>query len=125
MAVNPFLEGTMKALVYPAISATHLGRVLRALNILAIVLADLIVFAGSSFAQGFYADSNRHVSNVQVSSPAVGGATDKNGACVFNAQYNNHFSESWITIDPANPNHLVAMSKAFFDPLFYLFHVGS
>ncbi len=65
------------------------------------------------------------VVNIQASYPVVGGATDKTGACVANAQYNNHHSESWIAVDPTNPQHLVAMSKFFFDPLHYLFHLGA
>jgi len=62
---------------------------------------------------------------VQASSPAFAGATDRTGACVKNAAYNNHRSESWLAVDPTNPNHLVGTSKFFFDPLFYLFHLGS
>src|SRR6266571_3324928 len=65
------------------------------------------------------------VANIQASYPVVGGATDKTGACAANARYNNHHSESWIAVDPKNPQHLVAMSKFFFDPLFYLFHLGA
>ena len=65
------------------------------------------------------------VTNIQATYPVVGGATDKTGACVVNAQYNNHHSESWIAIDPTNSKHLVAMSKFFFDPQHYLFHIGA
>ncbi|HET9282170.1 MAG TPA: sialidase family protein [Candidatus Angelobacter sp.] len=116
----------MKALAYPTVSILFQVRALPALNIKAVLLAGLIMLAtGNSFAQNSYANTNRYIPNVQVSSPAIGGATDRNGACVFNAQYNNHFSESWIAVDPNDSEHLVAMSKAFFDPLFYLFHVTS
>src|SRR6266702_794600 len=45
------------------------------------------------------------VTNIQATYPVVGGATDKTGACVVNAQYNNHRSESWIAVDPSNPQH--------------------
>lgn len=72
-----------------------------------------------------YETSNAGIKNVQASSPASGGATDRDGNCVFGAQYNNHRSESWIAVDPADGNHLVGMSKFFFDPAFYLFHIGS
>lgn len=90
------------------------------------LLASLFLSSLTSLAaDSSYASSNRQIPNIQVSSPVVGGATDRSGACVFNALYNNHFSESWITVDPTNSRHLVAMSKFFFDPLFYLFHVGS
>jgi hypothetical protein len=65
------------------------------------------------------------IANIQASYPVVGGATDRTGACVANAHYNNHHSESWIAVDPTNPQHLVAMSKFFFDPQFYLFHMGA
>ncbi len=57
--------------------------------------------------------------------PPQVGATDRTGACVTNAAYNNHRSESWIAVDPTNPSHLVGLSKFFFDPVFYLFHLGS
>ncbi len=33
-----------------------------------------------------------------------------------NADYNNHHSESWIAVDPKDSNHLVGMSKFFYDP---------
>ena len=65
------------------------------------------------------------VTNVQASHTVVGGATDRTGACVPNAQYDNHHSESWIAVDPTNSQHLVAMSKFFFDPQYYLFHIGA
>jgi hypothetical protein len=41
--------------------------------------------------------------------------TDENGGCVVNAAYNNHRGNSWLTVDPSNPAHLVGMSKFFFD----------
>lgn len=72
-----------------------------------------------------YAASNAGIPNIQASSPTTGGATDETGACVANAAYNNDRSESWIAIDPTNPKHLVAMSKFFFHPTFYLFHIGA
>ncbi len=72
-----------------------------------------------------YSKSNAKIPNIQASSPATGGATDKDGGCVANAAYNNHRGESWVAVDPTNPNHLVGSSKFFFDPLFYLFHLGS
>jgi hypothetical protein len=72
-----------------------------------------------------YAQSNAGIKNIQVSSPPTGGAPDKTGACVSNAAYNNHRSESWVAVDPTDSSHLVGMSKFFFDPAFYLFHLGS
>jgi len=95
---------------------------------LAAVAALLVALgpAGSAFAGGpSYEKSNAAVKNVQASSAASAGATDKTGACVQNAAYNNHRSESWIAVDPTSPEHLVGTSKFFFDPVFYLFHVGS
>ncbi|TMI40993.1 exo-alpha-sialidase [Candidatus Bathyarchaeota archaeon] len=65
------------------------------------------------------------VTNVQASHAVLGGATDRTGACVANAKYDNHHSESWIAVDPTNSHHLVAMSKFFFDPQYYLFHIGA
>ncbi len=65
------------------------------------------------------------VSNIQTTFPITWGATDKTGACVTNANYNNHHSESWIAVDPRNSNHLVGMSKFFYDPQHYLFHLGA
>jgi hypothetical protein len=65
------------------------------------------------------------VTNVQATYPINGGATDKTGACVSNANYNNHHSESWIAVDPRDSNHLVGMSKFFYDPQHYLFHLGA
>src|SRR5712692_868025 len=72
-----------------------------------------------------YEKTNTGIQNVQASSPITGGATDRTAACVTNAAYNNHRSESWIAVDPTNPSHLVGLSKFFFDPVFYLFHLGS
>ncbi len=92
-----------------------------ALLLVVMLLApDALVAAPDS-----YAKSNHGIPNIQASSAAVAGATDSNGNCVFNAPYNNHRGESWIAVDPSNPSHLVGMSKFFFDPLFYLFHLGS
>ncbi len=91
-------------------------------------LLGVLMLLGSEVTargQGTYAESNAKIPNIQASSAAVGGATDKNGACVLNAAYNNHRGESWIAVDPTNANHLVGSSKFFFDPLFYLFHLGS
>jgi hypothetical protein len=88
--------------------------------------ATLFLLAGSLRAQSTsYAKSNAGIKNVQASSATTAGATDRTGACVNNAGYNNHRSESWIAVDPTNANHLVGMSKFFFDPLFYLFHLGA
>ncbi len=92
------------------------------------VLALVMMFmapSNSVAAPDSYARSNNKIPNIQASSPAVGGASDKDGGCVVNAPYNNHRGESWIAIDPSNPARLVGMSKFFFDPLFYLFHLGS
>ncbi len=86
----------------------------------------LLVLSGVALADsGPYAKSNAGIKNVQASSPTFAGATDKNSVCVNNSAYNNHRSESWIGVDPTNSNHLVGTSKFFFDPVFYLFHVGS
>ena len=92
-----------------------------ALAIVLIVLGLVPVGAWSAS----YETSNAGIQNVQASSPTSGGATDKNGNCVFNASYSNHHSESWIALDPTNASHLVGMSKFFFDPAYYLFHIGS
>ncbi len=92
-----------------------------ALLLVVMVFAPSIILA----APDSYTRSNNKIPNIQASSPAAGGATDSNGGCVFNAPYNNHRGESWIALDPSNPSHLVGMSKFFFDPLFYLFHLGS
>ena len=72
-----------------------------------------------------YAKSNAGIKNVQASSAAFAAATDRNSTCINDAAYNNHRGESWIAVDPTNPNHLVGTSKFFFDPVFYLFHLGS
>jgi len=92
----------------------------------ALLLASTFFGPGVSVAgPGSYSKSNAKIPNIQASSPATGGATDKDGGCALNAAYNNHRGESWIAVDPTNPNHLVGSSKFFFDPLFYLFHLGS
>jgi len=78
-------------------------------------------FAGTSS----YEKSNAGIKNIQASSPAFAGATDRTGGCVNNGAYDNHRSESWLAVDPTDPNHLVGTSKFFFDPVFYLFHLGS
>jgi len=91
-----------------------------------LLAAVLFLYAGSLHAQSTsYAKSNAGIKNVQESSPAFAGATSRTAACVDNTAYNNHRSESWIAVDPTNASHLVATSKFFFDPLFYLFHLGS
>ena len=92
-----------------------------ALLLVVMVFAPSIIVA----APDSYAKSNHGIPNIQASSPAVAGATDKDGGCVVNAPYNTHRGESWIAVDPSNAAHLVGMSKFFFDPLFYLFHLGS
>jgi hypothetical protein len=87
---------------------------------------SLQLVATSVAGSSSYATSNFGIPNIQASSPTSNvGATDSNGACVTNAPYNNDRSESWIAVDPTNPNHLVGMSKFFFDPEFYLFHIGT
>lgn len=91
-----------------------------------LLVLTLLLVRGTSFAApDSYASSNAGVRNIQASFPVFGGATDKNSACVPNAAYNNHRSESWIAADPTNSDHLVGMSKFFFDPEFYLFHLGA
>ncbi len=107
-------------------------RTIRGKNRIAVAVAigllatALLVLSGIALADSaLYAKSNAGIKNVQASLPAFAGATDRTGACVDNAAYNNHRSESWIALDPTNPNHLVGMSKFFFDPVFYLFHLGS
>lgn len=81
-----------------------------------------------SLALPSYEKSNNSVQNIQVSSPFSSpniGATDKRGQCTANAAYSNDRSESWLAINPANPDQIVGMSKFFYDPTYYLFHVGS
>jgi hypothetical protein len=91
-----------------------------------LLVVNGLLFLAPSFANGqSYVNSNAGIKNIQASSSTSAGATDSTGACVPNAPYNNHRSESWIAVDPTNPNHLVGTSKFFFDPLFYLFHLGS
>ncbi len=80
---------------------------------------------GAPAAASSKATSTIGIPNIQASHPVSGGATDETGACVSDAAYNNHRSESWIAIDPTNPMHLVGMSKFFFHPEFYLFHLGA
>src|SRR5260370_730019 len=92
----------------------------------ALLLASTLIGPGVSVAgPDYYSKSSTKSANIQASSPATGGATDKDGGCVLNAAYNNHRGESWLAVDPTNPNHLVGSSKFFFYPLFYLFHLGS
>ncbi len=116
---NPALRNqTAKASTY-----ANAFRVLAAL--LFVTLLSLQLLATPTAASLPYETSNVDIPNVQASSPTTGGATDSTGACVADAKYNNHRSESWIAVDPTNPMHLVGMSKFFFDPEFYLFHLGS
>ena len=42
-----------------------------------------------------------------------------------NAPYNNQHSESWVAVDRTNASHIVGVDKFFFDPAFYLFHIGA
>jgi len=92
----------------------------------ALLLASTLFGPGVSVAgPDSYSKSNGKIPNIQASSAASGGATDEDGNCAASAAYNTHRGESWIAINPSNPNHLVGMSKFFFDPLFYLFHLGS
>jgi hypothetical protein len=94
--------------------------------VIGLLATALLVLSGVALADSAsYARTNAGIKNVQASSPAFAGATDRTGACVDGAAYNNHRSESWVALDPTNPNHLVGMSKFFFDPVFYLFHLGS
>jgi len=103
-------------------SRTKIARYLGSLLIAHLLLLPPVPsFAGTSS----YEKSNAGIKNIQASSPAFAGATDRTGACVTNAAYDNHRSESWIAVDPTNANHLVGTSKFFFDPVFYLFHLGS
>jgi len=91
-----------------------------------LLVVALLLLYGTSFAGAdSYAKSNAGIKNIQASSPTFAGATDRTSACVDSAACANHRSESWIAVDPTNANHLVGMSKFFFDPLFYLFHIGS
>ncbi len=100
---------------------TKIVRCLASLLIANVLFSPIPSVAGTSS----YEKSNAGIKNIQASSPTFAGATDKNSACVNNAAYNNHRSESWIAVDPTNPDHLVGTSKFFFDPVFYLFHLGS
>ena len=88
------------------------------------LLLPLHVFASSTFFSVPYA-SQPGVTNIQATYPITWGATDKTRACVTNADYKNHHSESWIVVDPRDSNHLVGMSKFFYDPQHYLFHLGA
>ncbi len=97
----------------------------KAIGTLLLIVLLLLQFIPIATAAQPYEKTNAGIQNVQASSPTTGGATDRTGACVNNAAYNNHRSESWIAVDPTNPSHLVGLSKFFFDPLFYLFHLGS
>src|SRR5260370_3756687 len=92
-----------------------------AMSLVVMLFAPSMIVA----APDSYAKSNSKIPNIQASSAAAGGATDKDSSCILDAPYNNHRGESWIAVDPTNPNHLVGSSKFFFDPLFYLFHLGS
>ena len=105
---------------------SHAGRA--AAKAAALMVAMLLLLFGTVAAgpnSSSYATSNAGIKNIQASSPTFAGATDRTGACVQNAPYNNHRGESWIAVDPTNADHLVGTSKFFFDPLFYLFHLGS
>ncbi len=88
------------------------------------LLLPFHVWASPTISSVPYA-SQPGVTNIQTTFPITWGATDKTGACVTNANYNNHHSESWIAVDPKNSNHLVGMSKFFYDPQHYLFHLGA
>lgn len=90
-----------------------------------LLLVMLLPPEASVAAPDSYSKTNHGISNLQANSPSVGGATDKDVGCVVDAPYDNHRGESWIAVDPSNPAHLVGMSKFFFAPLFYLFHLGS
>jgi hypothetical protein len=72
-----------------------------------------------------YEKSNAGIVNIQTTSSVSGGAFDPKGDCIRNAAYNNHHSESWIAIDPTDPNHMVGVSKFFSNPQYYLSHVGA
>ena len=93
--------------------------------ILTIILPLPIHLLASSIFPSLPYASQTGVDNIQTTFPITGGATDKTGACVTNAGYNNHHSESWIAVDPRDSNHLVGMSKFFYDPQHYLFHLGA
>ncbi len=93
--------------------------------LLLVSLLSIQLLVPNAAASPSFDKSNAGIPNNQASSPTTGGALDNTGACVANAAYNNHRSESWIAIDPNNPSHLVGLSKFFFDPVFYLFHLGS
>jgi hypothetical protein len=99
---------------------------LKAIAFLILVsLISIQFFVPGTAASNSYDTSNKGIPNNQASSPTTGGALDRTAACVTNAAYNNQRSESWLAIDPTNPSHLVGLSKFFFDPEFYLFHLGS
>src|SRR5258707_11670140 len=64
-----------------------------------LLATTLLVLSGVVLADSaLYVKSNASIKNVQASSPTFGGATDRTGACVTNAAYNNHRSESWIAL---------------------------
>lgn len=98
---------------------------MRRLGLLALALLLSYAWGAAPAHSPGYASSNAGIPNIQVSSPTTAGATDWNGQCVYNASYNNDRSESWLVVDPTNPRHLVGMSKFFFRPTYYLFHVGA
>lgn len=93
------------------------------LIILALFSLQLLAYPTAG-ASG-YEKSNGGIVNIQTTSSVRGGAFDPKGDCTRNAAYNNHHSESWIVIDPTDPNHLVGVSKFFSNPQYYLTHDGA
>jgi hypothetical protein len=91
----------------------------------ALLLFTLVTSPSVSAGGDSYDTSNAGIKNIQASFPTTAGATDHAGACVQNAPYNNHHSESWVAVDPTNASHIVGVDKFFFDPAFYLFHIGA
>ncbi len=103
----------------------------RYVGLLAAALATPFTFGPAARAQATQSNSSYAASNsvgtlnVQATIPVVGGAQNSANQEVANAQYNNDFSESYLAVNPANPDNIVGSSKFFFQPPWYLFHVGS
>jgi hypothetical protein len=83
--------------------------------------AALPIQSNASYAASNSADTL----NVQATVPVVGGGQNSANQEVTDAAYNNDFSESYLAVNPDNPANIVGSSKFFFQPPWYLFHVGS
>jgi hypothetical protein len=97
----------------------------RTMVLIILALLSMQLLAYPTARASTYEKSNAAIPNIQTTFPVRAGAFDPNENCVRNAVYNNHHSESWITIDPTDPSHLVGVSKFFSNPQYYLFHAGA